>query len=388
DKFPSWATNSIDRVSEAKIMTGYGNGSFQASRLLTRAEAVILVLRTKGIDFDKITIDKGSSFSDVPAGSWFEKAVAEATKQGLISGFPDGTFKPAQHVNRAEWATLISRAFDLKNTSDASEETSSVTKFDDIPSKVWFHNYVLSMENNKLIRQKGRYYVPEKLVSRAEAAWTISEILQKPRLMGTSSENDFSKSRRQWSRRVAIKPRNFNKYKQGYDIEKKEFVVTGIPVKEDYITVTKESDWTDLGSIEVFNNFEVKGTVDLLELRLRFDRTNTGPASSFMLKVTAGTDFSEEFKVGRTGRVFIVGMNLPLQGQESLSFNVQIKPNTSEESFYNKIGTAKVSASAIEGTVTTEYVQEDSRFTYNIKTAPVRFESRDLGVMEFNPIVE
>ncbi|MFA6520950.1 MAG: S-layer homology domain-containing protein [Candidatus Gracilibacteria bacterium] len=48
-------------------------------------------------------------FPDVPADAWYAKAVNSLSFNGVISGYPDGTFKPDNNINRAEVAAILSK---------------------------------------------------------------------------------------------------------------------------------------------------------------------------------------------------------------------------------------------------------------------------------------
>jgi hypothetical protein len=67
--------------------------------------------------------------SDV-AGNWAEPFIKVLVEKGIIAGYPDGTFRPDQPVNRAEFAALLTKAFDLTPTKEAST-------FRDVPKKFW-----------------------------------------------------------------------------------------------------------------------------------------------------------------------------------------------------------------------------------------------------------
>jgi hypothetical protein len=67
--------------------------------------------------------------SDV-AGNWAEPFIKVLVEKGIIAGYPDGTFRPDQPVNRAEFAALLTKAFDLTPTREAST-------FRDVPKKFW-----------------------------------------------------------------------------------------------------------------------------------------------------------------------------------------------------------------------------------------------------------
>lgn len=56
---------------------------------------------------------QASPFTDLPASHWAYLMITELLNQNMISGFPDGTFRPDQPVTRAEFAAQLSRTFDL-----------------------------------------------------------------------------------------------------------------------------------------------------------------------------------------------------------------------------------------------------------------------------------
>ncbi len=84
-------------------------------------------------------------FPDVEADSWFADFVKELTLAKIISGFPDGNFKPANLVTRAESSKIIAKAFNL----DADTNTSQ--PFNDTPSGEWFTPFVASLDQSGLL---------------------------------------------------------------------------------------------------------------------------------------------------------------------------------------------------------------------------------------------
>lgn len=55
-----------------------------------------------------------SKFSDVKAGDWFSGDVTKLAEIGGIAGYPDGTFKPAGTITRAEYTTIVARSLSIK----------------------------------------------------------------------------------------------------------------------------------------------------------------------------------------------------------------------------------------------------------------------------------
>lgn len=74
-------------------------------------------------------------FKDVSEDFWGYQAIQQLTDLGIISGFPDNTFKPNERVTRFQFATLLIKALDL--TTDSNTQT-----FADVPSTNSYYTYV------------------------------------------------------------------------------------------------------------------------------------------------------------------------------------------------------------------------------------------------------
>lgn len=99
----------INYLMEKGIIKSYPDGTVQPDAFVTRAEAAVMFVRLKGLDGTK----KAAAFPDVPADHFASGSIAEAAKAGYILGFPDGTFRPDEPVNRGDLAIMIGRVFGL-----------------------------------------------------------------------------------------------------------------------------------------------------------------------------------------------------------------------------------------------------------------------------------
>lgn len=71
-----------------------------------------------------------SKFTDVPQDLWARPYIEALASQGVVSGFPDGTFKPGGAITRAEFAALLQKAFEQQPTSTAPN-------YKDVPTNHW-----------------------------------------------------------------------------------------------------------------------------------------------------------------------------------------------------------------------------------------------------------
>lgn len=100
-----WFKESIDKAAGNQITGGYPDGSFKPNNQITRAEIASLIARAGKFDTAEITIT--SAFKDVQGNKWYYKNVMLAKQNGIIGGYPDGSFVPEGKATRAEVATMI-----------------------------------------------------------------------------------------------------------------------------------------------------------------------------------------------------------------------------------------------------------------------------------------
>lgn len=380
EAIPTWAESAIELVSEEKIMTGFGDGSFRPSKELNRAEAVTMLLRMKNIDIEGVV--PRDYFDDVSADMWHARAVTVASEKGWIKGKSNRSFAPAARINRAEFATIIARSFALD-----TDNFETILEFRDVPNKAWYTSAIKAMNENGLIRSpRNLNYFPTKKVSRAEAAWVFAKIFKMPRLNGESQTNNFSKNTKRDARRTAIRPRDFNKFKQGYDIKKKKLRLNA-QSNGDIIEMNRNSDWTDLGVLNITNDLDEKAQLKSLHFKFRFSLSGTGPASNFIGRIQSqDSSFEKEIHIARTGEFDVTGLSIDIPVDTSKSFSISIKPDNTQQ-FYSRPGEAIFSVSDAQAFSVGVFKKESNKRNGNvaIRKAPIVFESRELSRINFDP---
>lgn len=99
----SWAKNSVYVLSERGIYAGYDDGSFKPKRIISRQEFVSLLGRhLSGNYSDELNYTDAADIY-----YWAVEDVKELTYYGIVSGYPDGTFRPLNDITRAEAAVII-----------------------------------------------------------------------------------------------------------------------------------------------------------------------------------------------------------------------------------------------------------------------------------------
>ncbi len=115
----AWYHDGVDFVTSAPngvIATGYPNGTFRPGLTLTRAQAVMWLYRAAGSP--DVSGLPAHGFFDIPAEIPSKDAVTWAAANGIVSGYPDHSFRPHQGVNRAQFAQWL---YEVAATPDAWE---------------------------------------------------------------------------------------------------------------------------------------------------------------------------------------------------------------------------------------------------------------------------
>lgn len=104
----NWADAQINELAEAGIIQGYEDGTYRPAEPVTRAQVVTLLARLL-----EWPLEGGKlSFADeVP--SWARPAVAAAIKRGVVKGYPDNRFLPNRPVTRAEISVILNNCIEF-----------------------------------------------------------------------------------------------------------------------------------------------------------------------------------------------------------------------------------------------------------------------------------
>lgn len=126
-EIPSWAVESIEELMDQGVISGNDDGSFAPNRQLNRAEVSKIIVLATGLPIDTTG---GSPFPDVNEGDWYYDYVVTMYNYGYINGYPDGLFRPGVGINRAEIAKMTVNAFELDQDLSGAPHFSDVSTGD------------------------------------------------------------------------------------------------------------------------------------------------------------------------------------------------------------------------------------------------------------------
>ena len=180
--------NAVEEVKAIAYIKGYPDGTFKPQANVTRAEAaqMFATLLNGGTNFGTSGATKFSDASD----DWYSKAVNYVVGKGLISGYPNGTFKPNDSITRAEFAQMISGY--IKNEKAGSSD------FEDVKDH-WAKDAIDKLYGNKNVTgYPDGSFKPNAKITRAEAVTILNSVFNRNtnknslNNVNTSSLNKFS----------------------------------------------------------------------------------------------------------------------------------------------------------------------------------------------------
>ena len=111
-----WAYSEIQKGISAGYVSGDKNGTFRPDDFITRQEAAVII--NKLLDNTEITENKPNFKDAYDIDEWAKNSVDIVYEHGILSGFPNGTYRPKKYMTRAEAVSALKRLTEIKGTED------------------------------------------------------------------------------------------------------------------------------------------------------------------------------------------------------------------------------------------------------------------------------
>lgn len=123
--------DAVEYLVDEGAVQGYGDGTYRPANTINRAEFTKIVLESAGE-----TPEGANCFPDV-TDQWFAPYVCKAKDLGLVQGYPDGNFKPERPINFIESGKIVTEGLALPKSDEYQDG--------------WFHKYVKAVEEKDAI---------------------------------------------------------------------------------------------------------------------------------------------------------------------------------------------------------------------------------------------
>ena len=161
----------LNTTDHFAYIVGYGNGEVRPQNNITRAEVATIFFRLLTDDVRDENLTKTNRYSDVAATSWYNTAVSTLGSMGIITGYPDGTFRPNAAITRAEFAAIAAR-FDNDGDKTAA-------KFSDIATHWAKDEISIAYNNGWITGYPDGTFGPQRDITRAETMTLVNRVLNR-----------------------------------------------------------------------------------------------------------------------------------------------------------------------------------------------------------------
>lgn len=125
------------------IISGYPDGTFKPDQTINRAEALKIAMLAAG---DETGETAPASFPDVSSEDWFYDYVQVAVTRGIVEGYEDGTFKPGNNINIAESMKIVFLAFGVDVGAEPPADP-----YPDVDQLAWYSAYAQYAKTRQLV---------------------------------------------------------------------------------------------------------------------------------------------------------------------------------------------------------------------------------------------
>ncbi len=165
--------SAVESLKNLEIVNGYEDGTFKPANSVNRVEALKMILTSAKIEAPEVTEETG--FPDVQQTDWFAQYVIKAKNLGIVNGNADGTFAPARNVNKAEFIKMLLESFgkDISKHENPSKNIAA-----DVPKDAWHAPYMSYAKTLGIVSPDlNNNLSPSKFLSRGETAEIVYKLL-------------------------------------------------------------------------------------------------------------------------------------------------------------------------------------------------------------------
>lgn len=185
-----WARPFIEALADANIITGFPDGTYKPNQPVTRAQFAAIVQKA----FNKAAIRNAQSFGDVPSNYWAAPAIRSAYETGFLSGYPNSQFRPEEQIPRVQVLVSLSSGLNLKADQSTATTLGVYADASRIPSYAT-EGVAAATEDNIVVNYPSINYLnPNEVATRADvAAFVYQALVKSGRMQPLASQLDVNR---------------------------------------------------------------------------------------------------------------------------------------------------------------------------------------------------
>lgn len=170
-----WAAAYISELSRRGILGGFQDGSFKPNEPITRAQFASLL----GKAFGKPKERQSLTFEDVPENYWARSTIDDAVQSGFMSGYAEGLFRPDQQIPLYQLQVALASGLNLQPPAAPAQTLAKFQDVNDLPK--WAQGKVAAAVDSGIVTgfPSPQQLTPNRVATRADAAALLYQALVK-----------------------------------------------------------------------------------------------------------------------------------------------------------------------------------------------------------------
>jgi len=177
DARDTWFEEAVNLLGSKLIVQGVDETNYAPNELVTRAELVAMLIRALGLE---PVSDGANVFTDVSSYAWYAEAVNTATKEGLVHGYENGSFRPDEQISREETAAILMNAMRYIGMTFTDADPADLSGFVDAAQvSDWaVDEMAVAVQSGILLGDDTQSLHPHNAITRAEVAVMLERMLR------------------------------------------------------------------------------------------------------------------------------------------------------------------------------------------------------------------
>jgi hypothetical protein len=159
--------DAIKYLEEYNIIGGYSDGTFKPEKTVNRVEALKMLMLAFNVEVP-LSGTGQLPFSDTDNGAWYSSTLATAVNKAIVKGYDDGTFKPGNTVNKAEYLKMLFLTGGIQPGADLDGNP-----YSDVPKNTWYAPFAYLTNKQNLLDVPNNRLQADKGMTRGDVAETI-----------------------------------------------------------------------------------------------------------------------------------------------------------------------------------------------------------------------
>lgn len=234
--------NQIQWLARSGILQGYPDGSFRSGACINRAEFLKVLYLTTQAD---LNTEGTNPFPDVEEDQWYYLYVMSAYNDGVVSGYEDGTFGPANCVTKPEVLKMTSEAY------YADEEINEDPYAGGFPIKIsqddWFFNYYNFAFPRNLAVVDPEFTINQPIASQGATRGDVAETLWRFQSLRDSDTEYYEENQTQpkeiFQKYMGLEQDLTFYYPQDWRVEDEYYYQTAAGEQSDMATIILQSQF-------------------------------------------------------------------------------------------------------------------------------------------------